>query len=75
MILKRYKNNKIYQKLQKKMQRQNIQIQMSSRFTAASKLTIGTFASNPSFTLLKKELQKLQLLRYKMIKKPTDVPY
>ena len=80
MILNRdKKHNEVYQKItKKKIQRQNINNQINSRFTPATYLKIGTFVLIPNFTTQKIVSKKLQPLRkgpYQTIDKPTDVTY
>ena len=73
------KHNEIYQKVTKKLlQRQNINDQISSRFTPATDLKIGTFVLIFNFNTQKRISKKLQPLRkgpYQIIAKPTDVTY
>ena len=60
------------------LQRQNINEQISSRFTPASDLKIGTFVIIPNFNtqkLISKKLQPLRKGPYQIIAKPTDVTY
>ena len=73
------KINKICQKVTKNMlQRQNISNDISSRFTPATDLKIGTIVLNPNF-MTKKEISKkykrLQKIPYQIIDKPTEVTY
>ena len=73
------KHNEIYQKVTKKLlQGQNINDQISSRFTPATDLKIGTFDLILNFNTQKGISKKLQPLRkgpYQIITKPTDVTY
>ena len=73
------RQNEIYQRITKKLlQRQNVNIQINSRFTAAANLKIGTFVLIPNFKTQKgisKKLQPLQKGPYQIIEKPTDVTY
>ena len=60
------------------LQRQKINNQITSRFTTATVLKIGTFVLIPNFTTQKGISKKLQPLRkgpYQIIDKPTDVTY
>ena len=60
------------------LQRQNINIQINSRFTPATDLKVGTFVFIPNFTTQKGISKKLKPLRkgpYQIIDKPTDVKY
>ena len=58
------KQNEIYQKITKKLlQRQNINIQINSRFMPATDLKIGTFVLIPNFQTQKGISKKLQPLR------------
>ena len=73
------KHNEIYQKVTKKLlQRQNINNQITQRFTPATDLKIGTFFLVPNFQTQKgisKKLQPLQKGPYQIIAKPTEVTY
>ena len=60
------------------LQRQNIKNQISSLFTPATDLKIGTFVLIPNFNTQKGISKKYQPLRkgpYQIIAKPTDVTY
>ena len=60
------------------LQRQNINTQISSRFTPATYIKIGTFVLITKFTTQKGVSKKLQPLRkrlYQTIEKPTNVTY
>ena len=73
------KHNEIYQKVTKKLlQRQNINNQISQRFTPATDLKVGTFVLKPNFQTQKGTSKKLQPLRkghYQIIAIPTEVTY
>ena len=60
------------------LQRQNINNQISSRFTPAIDIKVGTFVLIPNFTIQKGISEKLKPLRkgpFQIIDKPTDVTY
>ena len=73
------KHNEIYQKVTKKLlQRQNINQQITQRFTPATDLKIGTLVLIPNFQTQKgisKQLQSLRKGPYQIIDKPTEVTY
>ena len=60
------------------LQRQNLNSQISSRFTPATNLKVGTYVSIPNFTTQKgisKKIKRLQKGPYQIIDKPTAVTY